>query len=540
MRSVLVAASRQSAANFPFLCTKCGALLRRRYGSKVSKTTFCFAALFAVSALCAFAATAVSPQDVKPIRGTWLNLFHQDARNDYTNPRDVDMFSPELWRTKIKEMSGMGIKYLIFLAVANEGKAAYESDFMPPIYAAGQESPVSVIMKTADAQGMKVFMSFGWANNQDDKMSKPNIRKLHLKIMRECARKFGGHSSFYGWYFPCEFSAAPRISDDAIAGVNALAAEARKLSPNAKLMISPYGVHGAVVDEKYAAQLAKLDVDIVAYQDGVGCVFVFEPRVKAIFAKLRWVHNQVPRVALWGNVETFAWEKEGNNRWSALVPAAFPRVLSQMAGVSPYADETISFIVQGMFDQPGSPRPVGQVEYSCKMGQHYFDFLAGKGRWPVLAASFTGNLAHQALGKSVLLITPPSPKYNRGDLTDGQFGVEDVTASAWLGFEKTNLEAVIDLGQATPIRTLAARFLQYAPAGIRLPARVEFGISDNGSEFKPAASVTPETWPHDRHDYWIDMALANDLNQSARYVRVHAVNAGQWLFVDELLVNPAK
>ena len=483
---------------------------------------------------------------IKPISGTWLNLFSQDERNKYTNPAGVDMTSPALWRCKIKEMSEMGVRYLVFLAVANEGKAMYESDFMPAAYPAGRESPVEAIMKAADENGMKVFMSSGWAVNQDDDMDKPDIRSLHLKIIRECAAKFGRHSSFFGWYFPCEFRGAPWITDAVIEGVNALAVAARELTPEAKLMVSPY-VDTRLLAKDYIvlknevdciAQLAKLNVDIIAYQDEVGDASASEPQAALVFGKLRDAHRLVPRIAIWANVEAFTWEGKKDERDSPLVPAAFPRVLSQMAGVSPHVDETISFIVQGMLDKPGSPMPLGEAVYSSRMAAHYLEFLAGKGRWPLLAASFTGTLSHQAVGRAVTLTVSPAEKYNKGNLTDGMFGVEDTMCVQWLGFEGTDMEALIDLGRTTRIKTLAARFLQYSPAGIVLPARVDFAVSGNGRDFRAVASTTPETWPHNEHDYWIDMAVAGKLNLRGRYVRVRAVNAGHRLFVDELLVNP--
>ncbi|HSW46759.1 MAG TPA: DUF4434 domain-containing protein [Phycisphaerae bacterium] len=485
-------------------------------------------------------ASAPAASAIRPIRGTWLNLFHQDARNDYMNPTGVDFSSPELWRTKIKEMWEMGIRYLIFLAVANEGKAMYESHFMPPAYPAGKESPVSAIMKAADRHGMKVFLSCGWARNQDDQPGQPEVRELQLKIMRECADRFSRHPSFVGWYLPCEDYLAPHLGDHAIRSVNALAAEARRYTPGAKILISPYGLHGAVVDDQFVAQLAKLDVDIIAYQDEVGCVRVPCPLVtmRRNFARLRSVHDDLPRIALWANVESFTWERQANSRDSALTPAAFPRLLSQMAAVSAHADEVVSFIVQGMIDKPGSPVPVGQPVYSEKLARDYMDFLMGKGRWPMLGDSFTGNLSHDAVGRPASLSAMPSSKYAKGNLTDGRFGEEDMSSPDWLGFEKCDIVATVDLGESRPISTLTSRFLQFAPAGIRLPSRVDFAVSDDGREFRRIASVVSENWPNDRHDYWIDMALADELNTRGRFVRMHAVNTGGWLFADELLVNP--
>jgi hexosaminidase len=118
--------------------------------------------------------------------------------------------------------------------------------------------------------------------------------------------------------------------------------------------------------------------------------------------------------------------------------------------------------------------------------------------------------------------------------------VEKVKDPRWLGFQNTNLEATIDLGESKAITTLAGRFLQYKPSAVSLPSRVEFFVSEDGKDFRPVADVTIERWGNDEYDCWIDMAVTGKLNEHGRYVRIKAVNAGAWLFVDELLVNPSE
>ena len=38
---------------------------------------------------------------------------------------------PKLWTAKVRELANMGIEYLVFMEVANEGKAYYPSKLMP-------------------------------------------------------------------------------------------------------------------------------------------------------------------------------------------------------------------------------------------------------------------------------------------------------------------------------------------------------------------------------------------------------------------------
>ena len=192
---------------------------------------------------------------VKPIRGTWLVLFYGDGRDKYYAPKDGHFNTAENWRIKIKELAEMGMEYLIFSGVVENGRAYYESDWMPHAYE-GKESPVSAIMKTADECGMKVFMSCGWITNQLDCGVFCMDNPLNARILRELAQKFGKHKSFYGWYIPYEagmgwygmpYAMAPGYYglaglEDGIPRYNAFAAEARRLTPNAKILISPFGV----------------------------------------------------------------------------------------------------------------------------------------------------------------------------------------------------------------------------------------------------------------------------------------------------------
>jgi hypothetical protein len=58
-----------------------------------------------------------------------------------------------------------------------------------------------------------------------------------------------------------------------VQSVNTLSEKAKKLAPGKKTMISPYGIGLSEFDNpEYEKQMQKLKVDIIAYQDEVGCV----------------------------------------------------------------------------------------------------------------------------------------------------------------------------------------------------------------------------------------------------------------------------
>jgi len=478
----------------------------------------------------------------KPVRGTFINFVYQDERNKYMNPAGVDMISPDLWRMKIKELSEMGIEYVILMYVANEGKSFYQSDFMPHAYPAGKQSPVEAIMDAADKLNIKVFMSTGWAKDQDDNPRLPAIRAIQMKIMHETANLFSSHKSFYGWYLPCEDVVGPFLSQQAVDAANSLTAEAKKLTPKARVMISPYGLRlSNFEDNIFAEQIAKLNVDIIAYQDEIGCVVETLPlsHMKENFKHLREVHNKT-KIELWSNNEFFTWEKGLNVRPSALIPAPFPRFLSQLVGVSRAGvDEVISFAVCGILDKPDSKMPIGQPLFAARAYKDYMDWKSGNGRWPLLEATFNGNLKHEGISKSVSFVNAPSPAYSSGNMTDGKLGIEDYNDKNWLGFEKKDMIVTIDLESKQQIKSVAARFLTYKLMNIFLPTSVEFSVSDDGKKFKTVKTVTMDQYLNDRYDCWIDLAEADHIDENVRFVRVYAINgSAQWIFADEVLVNP--
>lgn len=263
---------------------------------------------------------------IQPITGTWINLAYKDVRNKYTNPQHFDNTDPKLWTAKVRELANMGIEYLVFMEVANEGKAYYPSKLMPWVYNDKLQSPVDAILDEAARHDMKVFMSTGWAKDQDDNLLDPAIRERQLQIMEELASLYKNHKAFYGWYLPVEDCICPIFAEHAVQSVNTLTEKAKSLTPRKKTLISPYGIGLSEFDHPdFEKQMAKLKVDIIAYQDEVGCVrdkFTL-PRLKKNWQRMRDIHNRL-NIEMWANCETFTWEEGTNDRQSALFRLLIP------------------------------------------------------------------------------------------------------------------------------------------------------------------------------------------------------------------------
>jgi len=90
-------------------------------------------------------------------------------------------------------------------------------------------------------------------------------------------------------------------------------------------------------------------------------------------------------------------------------------------------------------------------------------------------------------------------------------------------------------GYFGPRPKVGANFLQHVQAGIRIPQAVDVLVSDDGRTFRKAATIN-----HVQNDNPAFIkALATDLGGvQARFVRLVAHTNGQWLFVDEVFLNP--
>ena len=135
------------------------------------------------------------------------------------------------------------------MAVANEGKAYYPSKLMRGYILQIGKSPVDAIMDAAARLGMKVFMSTGWAKDQDDNLRDPVVKQRQLDMMKELASIYGTHEALYGWYLPVEDCLCPIFPEHAVLAVNALTKQARALTPDKKILISPYGIVNSDLDK---------------------------------------------------------------------------------------------------------------------------------------------------------------------------------------------------------------------------------------------------------------------------------------------------
>ncbi|MGN6790210.1 MAG: discoidin domain-containing protein, partial [Rhodanobacteraceae bacterium] len=168
-------------------------------------------------------------------------------------------------------------------------------------------------------------------------------------------------------------------------------------------------------------------------------------------------------------------------------------------------------------------------------------------------APFRGSVQYQAsqafqtvpnlaLGDPVTFATPPAAKYS-ADLTDGILG-GDYHDGAWAGWQGTDMDATIDLGQPTELHSIDTRFLQNAQAWILLPRSVSFEASNDGKIWTPLQTIPLTVGPNDTRPSIRDVSCELQTPIMARYLRVVATRYGQpingidtWIFSDEIIVK---
>ena len=376
-------------------------------------------------------------------------------------------------------------------------------------------------------------MSTGWAKDQDDNLLDPAIKERQLQIMEELTSLYKNHKAFYGWYLPVEDCICPIFAEHAVQSVNTLAEKAQTLTPGKKTLISPYGIGLSEFDNPdFEKQMAKLKVDIIAYQDEVGCVrdkFTL-PRLKKNWQRMRDIHNRL-NIEMWANCETFTWEEGTNDRQSALIPAAYSRLLSQQAAASAAGvDRIISFMFGGIIEDPKSSYQLGQPVWSNDVCNKYMAWRNGDTYWKMFEATLLEKLMNTATPDMI-------SKSDMQALLDGKVAEENSEDNRWVKFGQGHHEIVVDLQKKTPVKNIMVRTLNYNPEGINTPLKVYVYTSEDGKTYSLASIKDAPYFPNNKHDAWIDGILFEKLNENARYIKV-AFDAPQKVYMDELFINP--
>ena len=127
----------------------------------------------------------------------------------------------------------------------------------------------------------------------------------------------------------------------------------------------------------------------------------------------------------------------------------------------------------------------------------------------------------------------------------------------WLGFEKIDCEAIIDLGELKKIQQVIAGCLQDQRTWIFLPTEMVVAVSDDGDKYTQVGAISlnkSKTTESENQEIDYSLPGAHDLRikfdpVQTQYVKVILKSTGvcpaghpgaggkAWLFVDEIIVE---
>ena len=300
---------------------------------------------------------------MKPISGAWFEFrHHSPAEGELYNPA-LRAFTARQWQAMIQDMHKIGMDTLVLTCSSimyEDEQESYGPVDIFPIAKMGCENPMDVMMDTAEGLGMEVFLSAGFYGLWTDSEGNMRSREVEKRAFRACGEMYERYSSFRsfrGWYLPDETEAGPYFSPVFLDYVARYSAFFRKLDPQKPILIAPYGTNKISPDDTFAAQLADMDVDFIAYQDEVGVQKSTQEETAAYYRGLKQAHDRAGRAKLWADIEMF--DFAGQVYHSALVPAAMERIRTQIASVSPYVDKILCYAYPGLLSRPGSIAPCG-------------------------------------------------------------------------------------------------------------------------------------------------------------------------------------
>ena len=174
--------------------------------------------------------------------------------------------------------------------------------------------------------------------------------------------------------------------------------------------------------------------------------------------------------------------------------------------------------------------------------------INARGQKSFVAESKLSKMPHDW---DVKLLTVYNRQYTGGGakgLIDGIRGTTNFASGEWQGYQSQDFIAVIDLKRETEIKKLGGGFLQVAWSWIWMPTRIEFEVSNDGTNFTRVAEIKTDLSPEDMErkirDYRAEIAPVK-----ARYIRVKAFNLGKipawhpgagfdaFIFVDEIFIE---
>jgi len=138
------------------------------------------------------------------------------------------------------------------------------------------------------------------------------------------------------------------------------------------------------------------------------------------------------------------------------------------------------------------------------------------------------KIDHLGMGKKIKVNQDYAFQYYAsGDQTllDGELGSLDFKDDKWLGFEGSDVEVLIDLGEMTTVNSVESRFLVKQGSWIFAPIYGEILVSSDGETFTLLERFENESSSKDDQSK-ISRYITSAEKQELRYIKLRAKNTG--------------
>lgn len=326
------------------------------------------------------ASSPISAQYVKMIvtsaASTWSFIDEWEVVTpDFTEPKLSGSFlQPQLgdewtnaeWDDEFVYMQEAGMGHLILQWSANsENNTAVYPTTLSGFTQSTTRDVVEKALEMGDSYGFDIYiglqLNHEWFANYTSNLTWLNEEAdIAVDLVEDLWDQYGGYDSFKGWYLSFEVdnwnlptsTEWQRMVDFYDEVIDAIHTE----SPGLPIMISPfYNVSGGLTTSGWQTMweyiLSRVDIDIIALQDGVGAGHAVTADLDDWFIATKTaIDNESPSTELWSDVETFNLDFK---------PMNMQTVLSDMLAVEDYVTNYTSF----SFNHYMSPQQVNSFYF---------------------------------------------------------------------------------------------------------------------------------------------------------------------------------
>ncbi len=219
---------------------------------------------------------ASTVRSTRRIDGAWFGFYHwSEAEGKYWNA-ELKKATDAQWEEMMRDQSKLDMNIIVIQDVIRnpdayagkhnietegyKGLPYYPSDIIPGQFALTAKDPLEAVLKSADENGMNVFVgvgSYAWFDFT------PASLEWHKKLADELWKKYGHHESFYGWYVSEEQDGGlgdTQAREDIVVFFREFKKYVNKIAPDKPIMLATnsHNIRGA--EETYRKLLPNLDI----------------------------------------------------------------------------------------------------------------------------------------------------------------------------------------------------------------------------------------------------------------------------------------